>query len=51
MNYGLPYTGSKNTLAEKIIKHLPDADTLVDVFFGCGAITHCAIVQLKNFIL
>lgn len=52
MNYGLPYTGSKNKLAEKIIKHFPKADTLVDVFFGGGAITHCAIVnnKFKNYI-
>lgn len=52
MNYGLPYTGSKNKLAEKIIKHFPEADTLVDVFFGGGAITHCAIVnnKFKNYI-
>lgn len=52
MNYGLPYTGSKNRLAEKIIEHFPEADTLVDVFFGGGAITHCAIVnnKFKNYI-
>ena len=50
--YGLPYTGSKNKLAEKIVKHFPEADTLVDVFFGGGAITHCAIVhnKFKNYI-
>ena len=35
-SYGLPYTGSKNRLAEKIIHHLPEADTLVDGFFGGG---------------
>lgn len=46
-SYGLPYTGSKNRLAEKIIRHLPEADTLVDVFFGGGAITHCAMVHNK----
>ena len=51
-NYGLPYTGSKNRLAEKIIKHFPEADTLIDVFFGGGAITHCAMVhnKFKNYI-
>ena len=36
-SYGLPYTGSKNRLAEKIMCHLPEADTLVDAFFGGGA--------------
>lgn len=50
--YGLPYTGSKNRLAEKIIKHFPEADTLLDGFFGGGAITHCAMVhnKFKNYI-
>lgn len=51
-SYGLPYMGSKNKLAEKIIRHLPEADTLVDVFFGGGAVTHCAMVhnKFKNYI-
>lgn len=51
-SYGLPYTGSKNRLAEKIVRHLPEADTLVDVFFGGGAITHCAMAhgKFKNYI-
>lgn len=51
-SYGLPYTGSKNRLAEKIAAHFPEADTLVDVFFGGGAITHCAMVhnKFKNYI-
>lgn len=42
----------KNKLTEKIINHFPEADTLVDVFFGGGAITHCAIVnnKFKNYI-
>lgn len=50
--YGIPYTGSKNRLAEKIIAHFPEADTLVDGFFGGGAITHCAMVhnKFKNYI-
>lgn len=52
-SYGLPYTGSKNRLAEKIIRHLPEADTLVDGFFGGGAITHCAVAhnKFKNYIM
>ena len=36
-SYGLPYIGSKNRLAEKIVCHLHEADALVDVFFGGGA--------------
>lgn len=40
-NYGLPYTGSKNKLAEKIIKHFPEADTLVDGWTKiCAAAGH-----------
>lgn len=51
-SYGLPYTGSKNRLAEKIVCHFPEADILVDVFFGGGAVTHCAMVhsKFKNYI-
>lgn len=51
-SYGLPYTGSKNRLAEKIVAHFPEADTLVDVFFGGGAVTHCAMThgKYKNYI-
>lgn len=51
-SYGLPYTGSKNRLAEKIVAHFPEADTLVDVFFGGGAVTHYAMVhsKFKNYI-
>lgn len=50
--YGLPYTGSKNRLAEKIVAHFPEADTLVDGFFGGGAVTHCAMAhgKFKNYI-
>ena len=45
MNYELPYTGSKNTIAEKIIEHFPEADTLVDVFFGGGAGTRRRTIE------
>lgn len=41
-NYGLPYMGSKSAIAEKIIEFLPEAETLVDLFGGGGAITDCA---------
>ena len=40
--YGMPYMGSKNTIAEWVISNLPNAETLYDLFGGGGAITHCA---------
>ena len=41
-NYGIPYMGSKNRIAKKIIDFLPSGETLVDLFGGGGAITDCA---------
>lgn len=41
-NYGLPYMGSKNKLAEEIINFLPQKKVLVDLFGGGGAISVCA---------
>lgn len=46
-NYGIPYMGSKNKIAEKIIDFLPTGDTLIDLFGGGGAITDCAIQSDK----
>lgn len=53
MRYGLPYKGSKNAIAKWVIEQLPKADTLVDLFCGGGAITHCAMLSGKwnNFIM
>lgn len=45
--YGLPYQGSKNTLAEKIVGILPDAECLVDLFAGGCAVTHAALSSGK----
>lgn len=45
--YGLPYQGSKNKLAERIVELLPSADHLYDVFCGGGAVTHCALLSRK----
>jgi site-specific DNA-adenine methylase len=42
-NYGLPYMGSKNRLATRIIDCLPDAPTFVDLFAGGCAVTHAAM--------
>lgn len=47
MRYGLAYIGSKSKIAEPIIEFLPRANTLVDLFFGGGAITHCALLKGK----
>ena len=41
-NYGLPYMGSKNKLAEEIINFIPQKKVLVDLFGGGGAISVCA---------
>jgi site-specific DNA-adenine methylase len=45
--YGLPYMGSKSTIAEWVISHLPKADTLVDAFAGGCALTHAAMLSGK----
>lgn len=45
--YGLPYMGSKNSIAEKVISCLPKADNLYDLFCGGCAITHCSMLQQK----
>ena len=47
MRYGLPYQGSKNKLAERIVALLPEATHLYDVFAGGCAITHAAILSGK----
>ena len=46
-NYGMPYKGSKNMIAEKIISLLPEADCFVDLFGGGGAMSHCAVLSGK----
>ena len=45
--FGLPYMGSKNKLAERIVDLLPSATHLYDVFCGGGAITQCALLSGK----
>ena len=42
-NYGLPYKGSKNKLAERILDMLPRAEHLYDLFCGGCSISHCAL--------
>ena len=45
--YGLPYMGSKNRIAEWVVSNLPAADTLVDLFAGGCAVSHCAMLSGK----
>ena len=47
MNYGLPYKGSKNRIAKKILDVLPAAPVLYDVFCGGCAVTHAALLSGK----
>lgn len=47
MRYGLPYNGSKNKLAERIVNLLPRATHLFDIFAGGGSVTHCALLSGK----
>lgn len=53
MNYGLPYMGSKNKIAEWVLSYLPKAENFYDLFCGGCAITHCAMVHKKyeNYII
>jgi site-specific DNA-adenine methylase len=45
--YGVPYKGSKATIALWIVENLPRAETLVDLFAGGCAVTHAAMVSGK----
>lgn len=47
MSYGVPFKGSKNRIADKILDVLPSASTLYDVFAGGCAISHCALLSGK----
>lgn len=45
--YGIPYMGSKNTIAEEIINFLPNGRRFVDLFGGGFAMSHCAYLSGK----
>lgn len=47
MNYGMPYKGSKNRIAENLIAQLPPAKHFYDLFGGGGAMSHCALLSGK----
>ena len=41
MVYGLPYMGSKNKIAKNIVRLLPKADNLYDLF--CGGLCYYSL--------
>lgn len=45
--YGMPYKGSKNAIAEKLINEMPAADCFIDLFGGGGAMSDCALQSGK----
>lgn len=45
IKYGLPYKGSKNKLAERIVNLLPRASHFYDLFSGGCAVAHCALTK------
>ena len=47
MSYGLPYQGSKNRIARRLVDALPAAPVLYDVFCGGCAVTHAAMLSGK----
>ncbi|HAM28338.1 MAG TPA: hypothetical protein DCP79_00250 [Prevotella sp.] len=47
MKYGLPYKGSKNKLAERIVRLMPKRTHLMDLFCGGCAVSHAAMVMGK----
>ena len=44
MKYGLPYKGSKNKLAERIVHLIPKRTHLIDLFCGGCAVSHAALL-------
>ena len=47
MNYGLPYKGSKNTIAEDIVKTIPRGGKILDACCGGGAFLMAAAMSLR----
>ena len=47
VRYGVPYQGSKNTIAAWVIEQLPPAEVFVDLFAGGCAVTHAAMLSGK----
>lgn len=47
MVYGLPYQGSKNLIAERIVDALPSGENFVDCCCGGGAVLQAAVLSGK----
>ena len=47
MKYGLPYKGSKNKLADRIVSLLPKRTHLIDLFCDGCAVSHAALLRNK----
>lgn len=47
ITYGLPYMGSKNSIAKNLIKQLPRAENFYDLFCGGGSMAHRAALSGK----
>ena len=47
MNFDLPYQGTKNRIAKRLVEALPAAPVLYDVFCGGCAVTHAAMLSGK----
>ena len=45
--FGIPYMGSKSSIAIDLMNHLPSGNRFVDLFGGGFAMTHCAMVSGK----
>lgn len=43
--WGMPYRGSKNTIAKEILCTLPEGKRFVDLFGGGFAMSHCCLVN------
>ena len=50
-NYGLPYKGSKNSIAERIVQCLPSGKNFLDACCGGGAILMQRICQAGTLLL
>ena len=48
-SWGLPYMGSKNSIAKDIVNALPSGERLVDLFAGGCSITDCALKNTNKF--
>lgn len=46
-SYGVPFKGSKSTIAKWLVDLLPPSHTFVDLFAGGCAVTHCAMLSGK----